>query len=219
MRYSLLFLAFLMILSACSKLETVENKDENGTLKEKYSRRKDTRAKQGLYLSFYPHGQKFEESWYENDTLHGERKLYFENGQLQSVEQRDHDQFVGTYRKYYENGQLSNEGEYISNEMSGIWKRWYDTGELMEEITFAHNEENGPFREYFQNGKLKTEGSYMNGENEQGELKNYDESGELVETKYCEFGNCQTSWTKENGQVPVDTARLQELAALKKRIQ
>lgn len=215
---SILFLLFLTGLTACSHLETVENRDENGILKEKYSRRKDTLAKQGAYTSYYPNGQVFEQSWYENDTLHGERRLYYENGKIQSIEQRDHDRFVGTYKKFYENGQLSNEGQYVDNEMSGVWKRWYDTGELMEEITFAHNEENGPFKEYYKNGQVKIEGEYLNGDNENGILKKYDETGQLFEKMYCELGVCMTIWTKDGGDVPIDSTRLRELVELKKRV-
>jgi antitoxin component YwqK of YwqJK toxin-antitoxin module len=218
MRYLFILLSFLFTATACSPLETVENKDDNGVLIEKYSRRKDTRAKEGLYQSFYSNGQLMEESAYLNDSLHGERKLFYENGTLQSTEQRDHDQFTGPYRKYYENGKLSNEGQYITNEMSGVWKRWYDTGELMEEITFAHNEENGPFKEYYKNGKLKAEGEYLQGENENGELKKYAETGELVEKMHCELGVCMTIWTKEAGNIRLDSTRLRELVELKKRV-
>lgn len=207
-----------MAFTACSHLETVENRDDNGILKEKYSRRKDTMAKQGAYTSYYPGGQVFEESFYENDTLHGERKLYYESGALQSVEHLDHGQFAGAYRKYYENGQLSTEGQYLDNEMSGLWKRWYDTGELKEEITFAHNEENGPFKEYFKNGKLKTEGTYLKGENEEGVLIKYDETGELIEKMYCELGICMTIWDSERGDIPLDSTRLRKLVELKKRV-
>lgn len=211
------YLALLLVLFAsCSDLETVETKDANGKTTEKYTKSKKTGAKQGQYLSFYPGGQKLEESWYEGDSLHGERKLYYENGQLEIVEHREHGQFVGPYQKYFENGQLSNEGGYVANEMTGLWKRWYETGELREEVSFAHNQENGPFKEYHPSGKLMTEGTYLNGDNEDGELKKYDEAGQLTERMHCEYGVCMTIWRKESGEVPLDTAKLRELVTMKK---
>ncbi len=204
-------------ITACSKLEYIENKDEQGKLLEKYSRRKDTYAKEGPYQAFYPNGKVFEESNYLNDTLHGERKLFYESGALQSVEHLDHGRYNGAYLKYYENGQLSNEGQYVGNEMSGVWKRYFETGELMEEVTFSKNEENGPFKIYHKNGKISIEGVYEQGENEQGELKKFDEKGELTAKMICFYGACATTWSKESGDVAVDTVRLKELGELRRK--
>lgn len=217
MRTTFICLSLLLFFTACSNLETVENKDGSGNLTEKFTKDKKTGKREGQYLSFYPNGQKLEESWYVNDSLHGERKLFYENGKVESIEHHEHGQYVGSFQKFNENGQLTNEGQYANNEMTGVWKRWYDTGELREEVTFAANAENGPFKEFHQNGKPKAEGTYLNGENEQGELKMYDEAGDLVEKKYCEYGNCKTSWSKEKGDMPVDTAQLKALAEMKKQ--
>lgn len=210
-------LLFSMLLSACSQLETVENKNDQGVLMEKYTRRKDNFAKEGKYQSFHPNGKLFEESWYVNDTLDGERKLYYESGALQSVEHLDRGSYDGVYRKFYENGQISNEGQYVDNEMSGIWKRYFETGELMEEVTFAQNNENGPFVIFHKNGKPSVKGTYENGDNEQGELLKYDENGELLEKMYCQYGACATTWSREKGDLQIDTARIRELGEMRRR--
>jgi len=81
--------------------------------------------------------------------------------------------------------------------MANVWTRYYNTGEVMEEVSFQGNEENGPFTEYHKNGQLKTQGNYLNGDNEQGELKMFDESGTLVKTMNCELGRCRTTWTQD----------------------
>jgi antitoxin component YwqK of YwqJK toxin-antitoxin module len=216
MRNFILFFLAIFTLSACSKLETIENKNDAGILLEKYSRRKDTFAKEGPYQAFHPNGKIFEESRYVNDTLHGERKLYYESGALQSIEHLEHGRYAGPFLKYYENGQLSNEGQYVDNEMSGIWKRYFDTGELMEEVNFSKNEENGPFKIYHKNGKISVEGVYENGENEQGELKKYDENGELIAKMFCHYGACATTWSKETGETQIDTARIKELGEIRR---
>jgi len=216
MKNSLLLFLTVCTFAACSKIERIENKSDSGALLEKYSRRKDTYAKEGKYQSFYPNQKVFEESWYVNDTLHGERKLFYESGALQSVENLVRGSYEGPYLKYYENGKVSNEGQYVDNEMSGVWKRYFDSGELMEEVAFSKNQENGPFKIYHKNGKLSIEGVYENGENEQGELKKFDENGELSATMRCYYGNCGTTWSKETGEVPVDTARLKALGELRR---
>lgn len=217
MRLHFIAILFLLYLSACSNFEQVESKDENGKLIELYQVNKTTKKKEGPYSAFYPSGQKLEESTYLNDSLIGERKLYYENGKLESITTHANGMFEGNYQKFNEQGALTNEGKYVNNEMAGIWKKWYDTGELMEEVLFQANLENGPFKEYHKNGKIKTEGTYLNGDNEQGELKIYDENGELVKRMYCEYGNCAEAWSKEKGEMQLDTARLKALAALKKQ--
>ena len=81
--------------------------------------------------------------------------------------------------------------------MTGKWKGYYDNGALKEEVIFVNNQENGPFIEYYPNGKLKAEGTYLEGDYEQGELKLYNESGELIRRMNCEKGVCKTVWKAE----------------------
>jgi len=213
-RFFCLMLAALFF--SCSDVETIENKDGNGVLLEKYSRRKDTFAKQGKYLAFHSNSQIAEESWYENDTLHGERKLFYETGRLESIEHHNRGKFEGIYQHFYENGQLSNEGKYVNNEMTGIWKRWYDTGELREEVTFAQNNENGPFKLYRKNGQVEFEGNYISGDNEHGELKEYSENGEHIKTMFCHYGVCATTWSKDQGTIEIDSTHIIALGEMNK---
>ncbi len=192
-----LFLALCCYLMACSNpTELIETVDEDGS-KVSYTRRTDNFGKQGLYTKWYKDGGKFEEAHYENDTLHGTRKLYYPNGQVQIVENYDMGQFKGAFQSFYENGQLQAEGEYVDNQIEGLWKGYYETGELKEELHFKNNEENGPFTEYYKNGNLKAEGAYLEGDNEHGLLKLYDETGTLVKKMNCDKGICFTTWEKE----------------------
>lgn len=176
--------------------EIVEATDADGYL-EKYSRDKTTYAKDGLYTKLDPQGKKLEEATFRNDTLHGPRILYNENGDTQIVELYQMGVFEGTYKAFYPNGQLELIGNYEYNSMYGEWKRYYETGELMEVVTFQDNEENGPFFEYYKNGNLEAEGFYRNGDKEHGLLKLYFEDGELKRTMNCENGVCHTIWKSD----------------------
>ncbi len=216
MRFFIFSCFTILFLAACSNFETVEKKDDSGKVTERFTINKKTKKKEGEYLAFYPNGQKMEESFYLNDSLNGERKLYHENGQLESITTHANGMFEGKYQKFDENGKMLNEGQYMNNEMSGTWKKWYDSGELAEEVTFAVNLENGPFKEFYKNGKLKTEGVYVQGDNEQGELKIYDENGELRQKMYCEFGICAETWSKEKGEQQIDSTKIHDLAKMKK---
>ncbi len=199
--------------------EVIENHDEAGVLVEKFSRLKNTYAKHGLYQSFYPSGKVMIEANYVNDTLVGERKMYYEDGGTQIVERYIDGKFTGTYEAFYENGQLDITGEYVNDQMEGEWKRYYDSGELMEVVTFKENNENGPFKEYYKNGNLQAEGEYLNGEYEHGLLKEYDEAGAMIAKKQCYMGICQTIWSQEEGDLEFDEAAFKEKVERMKAIE
>ncbi len=189
---SLLFLG-----TACSNgLETVETKDDYG-YPIKYTRSKKDYAKEGLYVKKYPNGTKYEEAMYKNDTLHGERKLYFESGKVQIIENYKNGVFDGLFQQFYESGQLQLEGPYVNNIAGGDWKKYYKSGQLKEVVAMKDNTENGPFFEYHENGNKKTEGHYLDGDNEDGLLQMYNEAGELIKKMDCEKGICRTTWEKE----------------------
>jgi antitoxin component YwqK of YwqJK toxin-antitoxin module len=190
----------LLLLAACNDgLETIKVRNDDGQVTEKYTQSKTDKSKQGTYIRYYDSGEKYEEANYENDQLHGQRTIFYESGKKQIVENYERGEFKGLYQTFHENGQVQLEGKYSNNAMNGEWRGYYDSGQLKEIVQFEDNEENGPFVEYHKNGKLKTEGTYLNGDNEHGELKMYDEEGELEKKMNCNNGRCKTSWTREEG--------------------
>ncbi len=201
----------LLLLSACSNIETTENTDEAGRVIERFSQNRKTGQKAGKYQAFYPDGTLKEECFYKNDTLDGERKLFYENGQLSTVEHYKNGAFEGLFQSYFQNGRLANEGHYHNNKMSGIWKRWYPTGELREEVNFEHNLENGPYKFYHKNGQVSVQGNFIQGDNDHGETLKFDENGQLIEKMFCHWGVCATTWTIAEGEVKIDSARIIQL--------
>jgi len=197
MKTKFFFLLTIISLMACGpRLESIEVKNEKGQIISRYTQDPNTQLREGKSFSYFEDGAILEEAYYQNGILEKERKLYFENGQVQAKENYENNQFKGLYQAFYENGQLELEGYYTNGEMNNDWKRYYETGELMEVVTFKSNEENGPFIEYYKNGHKKAEGVYLEGDNEHGELKMYSETGELVRTMNCVTGRCQTTWKK-----------------------
>lgn len=201
-RFTLWIFAVLPVLfqTFCrqNNLETVETRDPEGRL-ERFERRKTDFAREGLYQKFAADGKLLEEAHYLSDTLDGERKYFYPNGTVESVEHYLRGAYHGTYRKYYENGQLQVQQEFVNGAMEGLSLRYYPNGTLQEKVTIRDNEENGPFQEYWENGNLKTEGAYQPSEEgslEQGELKEYDEAGQLVRIADCNRGRCATRWKK-----------------------
>ena len=197
MKNLLLYTCCLFFLTACGNgLETVETKEDDGSMI-RYSRKKDNFAKHGLFTRFNENNQKIEEANYQNDTLHGQRQLYHESGELKIVENHQNGDFEGDYQIFYKNGQVKFEAVYTKGVMSGKGKSYYEDGQLKEVVTFKNNEENGPFEEFHPNGKIKARGNYIDGDNEDGLLELFDENGELIKKMQCTHGICRTSWTKE----------------------
>jgi antitoxin component YwqK of YwqJK toxin-antitoxin module len=180
---------------ACSKVETVEFRDDSGHL-ERYERLKKTYAKHGMYEKFGPNGQLILKARYQNDTLDGERIYFYPNGKTESVETFVRGIYHGPYRKYYDDGTLQVEQNYVNGAMEGWSLAYYPNGKLREKVMLKNNDENGPFFEYYENGVLQAEGQYgpdTNGDPaEQGILKEYDEKGQLVRTADCIDGRCTT---------------------------
>ncbi|MEM1216175.1 MAG: toxin-antitoxin system YwqK family antitoxin [Bacteroidota bacterium] len=198
----LLNFALVLILLGCCLMackdttEAVTETDEYGNTVT-YNRDKETYGREGLYRVTSPDGTRMEEAQYVANTLSGLRILYHENGDTNIVETYVGDAFDGPYRVYGENGQLRQVGQYAKNEMTGEWRTFYANGQLKEAVQFANNQENGPFIEYHENGNLAAEGQYLDGDHEHGELKVYDENGELQRRMECERGRCTTVWRAE----------------------
>ena len=191
-------LSIFLVIGCKPTIESVEVTDEAGNITEKYERRVADNMRHGLYQLFDENGKIVEMAIYQNDTLNGKRTMFFENGKPQYVENYINGKFEDDYSSFFENGQLKLNGKYTNGAMNGEWKGYHDNGQLKEIVQFVENEENGPFIEYHPNGKLAAEGSYLNGDNEHGELKLYDENGALIKKMNCDKGICRTTWQSDS---------------------
>ena len=198
------FALIVGILMACgSGYEQEITKDENGDIKSTYTVRKEDGLRHGEY-SVYIEGKLYETGTYEDDKRNGIRTIFDEN-EKKIAEETYKDDKLTAKKEFFPKGQLKSEGQYDENQtMTDIWKFYYENGELKEEVTFNNNIEDGPFVEYYENGNKKAEGAYQPfdlgyGEEgmEHGELKEYDESGNLIAKKDCKQGRCTTIWRAE----------------------
>ncbi len=188
-----IFIALCAIAVSCQSLDYVNERDANG-LKTEYTVDKKTRKKEGYFRRYFESGSLMEEAQYKNNVLNGERKLFLDNGSLQSLENYSNGLYNGPYKAFFADGKLEQEGQYTANEMSGEWKTYYPGGQLKEIVTFANNLENGPFKEFYPSGVLKAEGNYRDGDKEEGELREYLENGSLHRIANCSSGRCTTTW-------------------------
>lgn len=217
MLYRLLFLSLFAGLMACEpQLEQVEQTDTYG-YKAVASIHPKTGKKTGVFERFDPGGSLVERAHYKDDLLDGPRMLFSATGDTILIEHyaltlgkygEMASIFSGPYRAFYEpEGQLRNKGQYIGNAMAGIWYRYYTNGQAAEAVTFKDNEENGVFIEWHENGQLKAEGAYSPGGKEEGELRLYNEQGQLQRVMECTIGICRTLWHSEQ-DTPAPPSRL-----------
>ncbi|MEM8525578.1 MAG: toxin-antitoxin system YwqK family antitoxin [Bacteroidota bacterium] len=199
MRITLFAIFTLSLAANCGGLELVVEKNEEGVIIEEYTVKPKSQEREGLYKSFDSNGRLIEEATYLNGKLNGERRVYYESGEVESIETYEADTYQGRFLSFYENGKVQLQGDYVNNNMEGEWKGYYKNGRLKEVVQFERNNENGPFIEYHDNGNLKAKGNYLNGDNEHGALELYDESGSLERKMECENGHCRTTWTVEKG--------------------
>jgi len=198
----LIILSSVFFFFSCSDLEHIEVK-EDGILIESFTQKKSDGEKHGTYISYYPTGEKNEESKYENGKINGTQSFYHKNGKLAESAEYVNGEYVGKYKKHFESGELEQEGSYSTGAMNGEWKFYYQNGKIKEIVPFKNNEEFGAFKEYHENGNLKTEGTYKGADPdngfalEDGELKKYDEQGVHYQTMDCKLGACRTTWLKE----------------------
>ncbi len=193
----LTFSIFLVFQISCKEnlIETTEVRDDEGRL-ERFERNKKDFAKEGLYQKFSAEEKLLEEAHYHLNMLEGEKKYFYPNGNVESIEVYKNDQIDGKFRKFFENGSIQLEQDFVNGVLQGLSIRYYANGTVQERVTMVENEEKGPFQEYHENGTLKTEGTYAPSASEsaleQGELKEYDENGTLIRVADCVDGRCTT---------------------------
>jgi len=158
----------------------------------------ETELRQGLAQEFDARGRLLTEEFYRDGNLHGERKLFLPDGQVEVLENYVDGRFEGDYLNYDSLGRVSLKGQYVEGAMNKAWYLYYPNGKVREVVTFVDNEENGPFREWYPDGKPKASGEYREGDNEDGLLHLYAETGGLERVLRCSMKLCNTVWTPDS---------------------
>jgi antitoxin component YwqK of YwqJK toxin-antitoxin module len=194
------FLLIIMVFSSC-KDKIIITSHESGEKFEEYQYTGDS-LKQGFYKRYSPGGILLEKANYVEGKLNGERIIYNAKGEKEISENYESDVLNGPLKEFHSNGKMKMLGVYTDNVLSGTVNVFYPSGKLKEEVQFVNNVEEGPFKEFHENGKLKWEGTYRNGDNEFGQLKEYNEEGELIRKMMCDDrAICTTTWTKDGSHL------------------
>jgi len=109
----------------------------------------------------------------------GERKEFYENGNLKSVENYNDNNRHGEWKMFYENGNLLSVSNYKDGNLNGEQKSFHPNGKLQGILNYKDGKFAGEQKSFHPNGKLLGIANYKDGKLI-GELKMFDENGNLI---------------------------------------
>ena len=165
--------------------------------------------RQGVWMDFYPNGNKRYEGQFKNDKCKGTFTYYDESGKLKATNEFDASGEKALNKTYAPNGRLIATGYYVNQKKEGEWKYFdKDSGQLLLSEENKNGKVHGWSKLYNpNNGVLAEETQYVEGQPE-GHCKKYSDTGVLLMD--CHYhnglldGHCKTYYPsqvlKEEGQ-------------------
>ena len=129
-----------------------------------HNRTDDKGRRQGLWMDFYPNGQKRYEGTFKNDKCQGEFKYYDEQGRLKATNTFDKSGEKALNKTYDTNGTMVATGYYLNQKKDGEWR--YFSKENGKMILVEDNKDgkvNGRSLVYYETGTLMMERQFVDG--------------------------------------------------------
>jgi CHAT domain-containing protein/antitoxin component YwqK of YwqJK toxin-antitoxin module len=122
----------------------------------------------GLVKDYYKSGELQGEFYLAADQpteVMGDGKSieYYENGNVQQIEERINGKLVGTMTVYYSNGKMQGEQSYVDGKINGKATTYFENGNKRTEIDLRNDQYHGKFIIYFENGTVKSQRKFANG--------------------------------------------------------
>ena len=119
----------------------------------------------GLWIKYYPNGNKKSEIFYKKGRPNGKFKLYYENGNVEEEGEWKNRLYSGSFKRYYEDGTLEQEKTFDENgKAKGKVTYYYANGKKELEFSTANGKEIGKATRYYPNGDIKEVISFDDGE-------------------------------------------------------
>jgi len=117
----------------------------------------------------------------------GERKEYYESGQLEQKGYYKDDLGQGEYIWYYEEGSIKQKAFYKDDKIEGTLFIFFPGGKIAQTNNYVNGKKEGELIEYYENGQIKEKRFYIN-DKEEGKSLFYDEKGNLTKTEVYKNG-------------------------------
>ncbi len=132
----------------------------------------------GKKTEYYANGNVEIEYTLLDGEIHGEFKVYYNDGKFKRIGHYSNGVENGLFKEYYKNGNIEKEYSMLKGKLNGIFKTYYSNGQLSRTGSYSNELENGLFKEYDENGNIISEYSKLNGEYN-GTVKLYHSNGKL----------------------------------------
>lgn len=109
--------------------------------------------------------------------LHGTWVCTFPNGSLRSETSYVLGKKTGPLKLYYENGQIESVSHWKNSFYDGVFTSYFPEGQKKFEMNFVEGIREGSFTEWYENGHIKTQGQFKN-DIKIGIWNSFDPSGE-----------------------------------------
>ena len=146
--------------------------------------------RQGLWMDFFPNGQKRYEGEFRNDKCKGTFRYYDEQGNLKATNEFDKAGERALNKTFAPNGRVVATGYYLNQKKDGEWRYFdKDSGQLLLVEDNTDGKVNGWSRLYNpQNGVLAEETQYAGGVPD-GVCRKFSDTGVLLQE--CHYRNGQ----------------------------
>jgi antitoxin component YwqK of YwqJK toxin-antitoxin module len=143
---------------------------------------KDNR-KSGVWVTYWPNGNKKSEVTFVNNTAKGFATMYFEDGKKQEEGNWENNRWTGAYKMYHPNGNLFYEFAYTTaGKRNGKQTYYHENGQVMMTGDMKDGKESGTWNEYYENGDLKSKKGFNDGKVDPNQYETYAPKKPIVET-------------------------------------
>lgn len=151
----------------------------------------------GNYIGYHSNlGLIQSEGLFENNLYQGKWKFYHEDGEtIKQIVEYVNDTLHGIREDYWENGNLKSKTFNIKGKLNGKSIHYYKSGKTKETNSLINNKFHGVLKHYFKNGNIEYTRNYWNGELIDT-CKTYFENGQL---KLLQFFDLDTISMKKSG--------------------
>ncbi|HEY6160959.1 MAG TPA: toxin-antitoxin system YwqK family antitoxin [Bacteroidia bacterium] len=120
--------------------------------------------KDGIWVTYWPNGNKKSEITFVNNTAKGYAKMYYEDGKVSEEGNWENQRWTGGYKMYHPNGQVFYEFNYNkSGKREGKQTYYYDNGKVMMTGDMKDGKETGTWTENYETGDLKSKKGFNDG--------------------------------------------------------
>ncbi len=120
--------------------------------------------KVGVWIKYWPNGQKKAEVFYDRGRPTGDYKSFYENGQLEESGSMKGGNLVGEFAMYYPDGTPKQKKTFNEvGETEGLVTFWFENGQKELEFETISGKETGKAEWFYENGDKKKEKTFANG--------------------------------------------------------